>query len=305
MTTNRFLIAVGVTLFAFLSDFGAGLPKTNRAQAAEQKTTEHPSAPHLSTGHPSMGYKNTSRSGSAHSGVKTGGQTATQLPNAMAAHRTNAVLKGEVQTTSSKIQQQVIASGNGHHWHHHWHWGQYGCLPTNSSSLVVGVPSGNTLSVALAGAVVPSVRLAGVAAPMTNAGSLAQRVALGGVAAPLAGPMINAGRVQRVRLAGVAAPVAGQAFSSESQQHLSAMANGKHVRIFQTGVDADGTIVAQVFLSNSGIHLNERQLRDGMAFNSVNDGFASSLAAAEEAALTARTGLWKAKHPIAPWLATN
>jgi endonuclease YncB( thermonuclease family) len=225
----------------------------------------------------------------------------------MATHRTTAVLKGEVQATSSKVQQQLQASGNVHNaQHHHWHWGDYGYLPMNSSSLVVGVPNGNTLSVINSGGVAQSVPFAGVAAPVagkvTRAGGVTQHVR--GVAAPVAGQVYNAGVVQRVRLAGVAAPVASQAFFSEAQQHLNALANGRQVRVFQTGVDADGAIVGQVFLSNSGINLNERQLRDGMAFHSVNDGFASSLAAAEEAALAARTGLWKAKHPIAPWLVT-
>lgn len=72
------------------------------------------------------------------------------------------------------------------------------------------------------------------------------------------------------------------------------------MHIFQTGVDPNGTVVGQVFLAGSGTNLNERQLRDGMAFNSVNDGFAPTLAAAEESALMARAGLWNGKRPIAP-----
>ena len=304
--SHRFLIAVVVTSLVFVSDFGAGRPKTNMARAAEQKTTAHSSPPQMGAGRLSTGHLNTGFSG-ARSPSKSAVRTGTQPPSTMATHRTAAVLKGEVEATSSKVQQQLQASGNGHHaHHHHWHWGEYGYLPTNSSSLVVGVPNGNTLLVNSPGAVTQGVALAGVAAPVagkvTSAAGVTQRVR--GVAAPLAGAVLNPGVVQRIRLVGVAAPLAGQAFFTESQRHLSALAMGRHVRVFQTGVDANGAIVGQVFLANSGINLNERQIRDGMAFNSVNDGFASSLAAAEEAALAARTGLWKANHPVAPWLVT-
>jgi endonuclease YncB( thermonuclease family) len=303
MSTHRFLIAVVVTSFVLLSDFGAAPPKTNTAEGAEQKTTAHSSAPQMSTGHFSAGHTNTSRSASIKPAGKSVGHAGAQLQGTMAAHRTDAVLRAEVQATSSKVQQQLQASGSEHRRHQHWHWGQYSYLPTNSASLVVGVPSGNTLAVVNPGT--QNVGLTRVGSQVTSAVGTAHGVRHGVVAAPAAGQLINSGgTIQRVRLAGVAAPVAGQTLYSESQQHLSALANGKHVRVFQTGVDPDGTIVGQIFLSNSGINLNEKQIRDGMAFNSVHDGFASSLAAAEEAALTARTGLWKAKHPIAPWLVT-
>lgn len=246
------------------------------------------------------------RSASVHSAVKTGGHTTAPHASTLGVHQASPVLKGQVLATSSKVQQQLYASGTAHQHHlrHHWHWGEYSYLPTNSSNLVVGVPNGNTLTVALAGAVTTGGMLTGTRHTHTGVATSQGHVAtvISPIAGTLIGSNINMGAVQQVRLAGVAAPLSGQPFSSQSQQHLTAIAMGRHVRIFQTGVDGNGTIVGQVFLSNSGINLNERQLRDGMAFNSVNDGFASSLAAAEEAALTARAGLWQAQHPMAPWL---
>jgi endonuclease YncB( thermonuclease family) len=311
---HRFLIAGCVAAFMCSFDFGAGRLKTNGAWGAEQKSTTHSAPSYRGGGHPTMSYGNASRSASVHSSIKTGGHTAGSPASTMAAHAANPVLKGQVLATSSKVQQQLYASGTAHqqHLHHHWHWGEYSYLPTNSSSVVIAVPNGNTLTVSTAGAVTPNGMLFENRHNHTGTASARARAATANsaLASTVIGSNINLnlgtnlGTVRNVRLAGVAAPLSGQSFSSESQQHLTAMAMGKHVRIFQTGIDSNGTIVGQVFLSNSGTNLNERQLRDGMAFNSVNDGFASSLAAAEEAALAARTGLWHAKHPIAPWLVT-
>jgi micrococcal nuclease len=116
--------------------------------------------------------------------------------------------------------------------------------------------------------------------------------------------VMNAANVpRRVRLAGVAAPVAGQGFFSESQHHLAALALNKHVRVFSVGADADGTTVARVFLRD-GTYLNERQLRDGMAWNLADDGFDGGLGSAEQVAMAARAGLWTQNLPLAPWLAT-
>jgi endonuclease YncB( thermonuclease family) len=311
MTSHRFFVGAAITSFVFLWQFDAGRSTNDPAQAAEQKSSPHPSEAPRAAVHSQSGFNNTGRAGTVRSGVKTGGNAKAQSAT-MPAHLTTAVLKGQVQATSSKVQQQLQASGTTqqhHRDHHHWHWGEYGYLPTSTSSLVVGVPSGNTLAVVMGGTVVPSIGTSGVAGRMNRlaSGNFAPAVRLNGANAALSsglsGSMVNTGGlVQTVRLAGVASPVAGQPFAAESQQHLSALANGRHVRIFQTGMDRHGAIVAQVFLANSGVNLNERQLRDGMAFNSVNDGFAPSLAAAEEAALSARTGLWNAKHPIPPWL---
>jgi endonuclease YncB( thermonuclease family) len=304
---HRFLIAACFTALTLSLDLGAGGFNSNRALGAEEKSTSHPAASSNGGGHPAMGFGNMNRSAPVHSAVKTGGHTTAPRASTMGVHPASPVLKGQLLATSSKVQQSLYANGTAHqhHLHHHWHWGDYSYLPTNSSSLVVGVPNGNTLTVALAGAVTPGNGLietrhshTGIATSHGNGAAVNSSIT-----DTLIGSNINMRGVQQVRLAGVAAPLSGQPFSSESQQHLTAIAMGKHVRIFQTGLDANGAIVGQVFLSNSGTNLNERQLRDGMAFNSVNDGFASSLSAAEEAALSARTGLWQAKHPMAPWLA--
>ena len=182
----------------------------------------------------------------------------------MTVHHGDAVLKSAVQASSSKVQQQLTASGQLHQWehryHHHWRWGEYGYLPTNSSSMVVGVPTGNTLTVTNSTALATGVGTGfGTVVVQNRAQRIADRrgLSVGGI--PVVGPVMNQGYVT-VRLAGVAAPTAGQPYATQSQQHLAALAVGKHVRIFQTGVDPNGTVVGQVFLAGSGTNLNERQL---------------------------------------------
>ncbi|HUE17337.1 MAG TPA: thermonuclease family protein [Planctomycetaceae bacterium] len=178
-------------------------------------------------------------------------------PNMKGPQRSNAVLKAALTTHSSKVEQHLHNSAHWHHWRHAWAWGVYAYLPTNASNMVVGVPSGNTLSVTSA-----------------------------------------AGGTQRVRLAGVGAPVVGQAFFSESQGNLEALANGQHVRVFPVGTDVDGAVVAQVFL-DSGLYLNERQIQSGMAWNAVDDGFDPSLAGAEEVAQSGGAGMWGGDYSAA------
>jgi endonuclease YncB( thermonuclease family) len=303
--SQRFLFAVVVGSFVFLSDFAAERPKSNSAQAAEQNKP-HAAAPQV---HSSMGFSGNARTSSPNVIIKNGVRMRVPPPGTLAAHATNAVLKGAVQASSSKVQQQLAASGNLHHWHHHhWNWGNYNYLPASTSSTVVGVPNGNTLMVSNGAGLASNVGLAGVntltGSHTTRSGRVVQNGVGAGLAVPLTGGFGNAGNAVPVRLAGVASPAGGQAFFSESQQHLAAMALGKQVRVFRTGVDSTGAIVGQVFLAGSGANLNERQLRDGMAFHSVNNGLSPSLAAAEEAALMAHAGLWKGQHPVAPWLLT-
>jgi micrococcal nuclease len=111
-----------------------------------------------------------------------------------------------------------------------------------------------------------------------------------------------AGVAQPVRLFGVAPPMANQAFFSTSQEHLADLADQKYVNVYQRGTDPDGTMVAQVFLRDSNTYLNDRQVRDGMAWNLADDGFAPDLASAEEDAQARRAGLWADDYPTAPWI---
>jgi len=304
--SRRFLFVAGIGFILAVSGVAANRALTNLAQAAEQNQSHHTSAPHVTSGHPITGF-----GGNAHTNVtrstttKRGLSATAPHAAAMIVHQADPVLKTAALANTSKVQQQLAAQGQTHPWHHHhhhWLWGDYGYLPTNASSVVVGVPTGNTLTVTNNAGLGTGLGY-GTVVLQSRAQRAAQRHGLSVGGLSVVGPVVNS-RLVTVRLAGVASPMVGQPFASQSQQHLTALAMGKPVRIFQTGVDPSGAVVGQVFLVGMGTNLNERQLRDGMAFNSVGDGFTPTLAAAEEAALMARAGMWNGKPPIAPWLLT-
>lgn len=297
MMSPRFLFVAAIGFILVLSEIGAN--------HAGQTQSQHPSsAPHVSMGRSSSrGFVGGAHTNTIRSTQKNVVNANGQHVSPMAVHRADPVLKGAAQATSSKVQQQLSANGQWHHWHHHhWAWGQYGYLPTNGSSMVVGVPNGNSLTVTNTAGLGTGLGY-GTVFLQSRAQRVAQHHGLSVAGVPVVAPVVNTG-FMTVRLAGVASPTAGQAFAGQSQQHLASLAMGRHVRVFQTGVDPTGAIVGQVFLAGSGVNLNERQLRDGMAFNNVSDGFSPALAAAEESALMARAGLWNGKRPLAPWLLT-
>ena len=174
----------------------------------------------------------------------------------------NRSLRTTLQSHTSKVQQQLHTAQHWHHLHHPWRWGAAVYVPTATAA---GLVTG-----------VPS----GNTLSVLNAGNLPQRV----------------------RMFGVAPPMQNQAFFSVSQEHLADLANQKYVNVYQVGTDPDGTMVAQVFLRDSSTYLNDRQIRDGMAWNLADDGFAPDLASAEEDAQSRRAGLWADDSPTAPWI---
>jgi micrococcal nuclease len=177
----------------------------------------------------------------------------------------NHSLRTALLSRTSNVQQQLHTAEHWHHWHHlhyPWRWGATVYVPTATAA---GWVTG-----------VPS----GNTLSVLNAGNLPQRV----------------------RMFGVASPMPNQAFFSVSQEHLADLANQKYVNVYQVGTDPDGTMVAQVFLRDSSAYLNYRQIRDGMAWNLADDGFAPDLASAEEDAQARRAGLWADDDPTAPWI---
>jgi endonuclease YncB( thermonuclease family) len=307
--SQRFLFVTGIGFILGVSGIAATRALTNFAQAAEQNQSHHASPPQVSTGRSVSGFGGSARTNTIRSATtKHGANVAGPHVAATMVHPAEPVLKTAALANSSKVQQQLAAQGQTQHWHHHhhhdWLWGQYGYLPTNASSVVVGVPTGNTLTVTNNAGFGAGFGLGyGTVVLQSRAQRAAQRhgLSIGGL--PVVGSVANPGTVT-VRLAGVASPMVGQPFATVSQQHLAALSMGKPVRVFQTGVDPTGAIVGQVFVVGTGTNLNERQLRDGMAYNTVGDGYTPMLAAAEEAALMARAGMWNGKPPIAPWLLT-
>jgi endonuclease YncB( thermonuclease family) len=166
---HRFFLAVVVTSSLLVSGLEAGKPASH--PAAPQP---HPAAPHFNaTPHnvphnvtrPQNGARQATRGNPSH-GTTTGATRTGAGPQ-----RVSPALRHHVAKDVAKILQHAAYVHHWNHWHywhgwHGWAWGAYSYLPTNSSNMVVGVPSGNTLSVTNGTGGAQRVRLAGVGAPM-------------------------------------------------------------------------------------------------------------------------------------------
>lgn len=110
---------------------------------------------------------------------------------------------------------------------------------------------------------------------------------------------------EKIRLAGIDAPEQAQPFGHASKQHLSDQAFGRQVVIDWAKRDRYGRIVGKVWVD--GRDANLEQVKAGMAWHykkyegeqSPDDR--TTYAAAEDAASSARRGLWSDPAPVAPW----
>ena len=148
-------------------------------------------------------------------------------------------------------------------------------------------------------------------------------LALGLVVAPLASAETLRGRVvgiadgdtltvldssnqqHRIRLYGIDAPEKKQPFGTRSKQNLAALAFAKHAVVEWTKLDRYGRIVGKVIVEGQDLGL--QQIEAGLAWwyrkysreQSPQDQ--ATYARAEEAARTARAGLWSDSEAVPPW----
>jgi endonuclease YncB( thermonuclease family) len=103
----------------------------------------------------------------------------------------------------------------------------------------------------------------------------------------------------RVRLMEIDAPELKQAFGKRSQQSLAALCANKTARVTWTQKDRNGRTLGRVWCA--GIDANAEQVRRGMAW--VFDRYVKdrSLYNLQNAARSARIGLWAEVAPIPPW----
>lgn len=102
-----------------------------------------------------------------------------------------------------------------------------------------------------------------------------------------------------IRLAGIDAPEKLQAFGPASREALAALVLRKTVRVTAKTVDDYGRVVA--VLQSGRIHVNEEQLRRGMAWEYSHRHADQALMALQVEAQRARLGLWAAANPVPPW----
>jgi endonuclease YncB( thermonuclease family) len=112
-------------------------------------------------------------------------------------------------------------------------------------------------------------------------------------------------RSHDVRLAGIDAPEKAQPFGQRAKEHLSDTVFGKQVVIEGSKIDRYGRRVGKVIVNGSDANL--AQVRNGFAWHykeyereqSANDR--KLYTDAENAARSARLGLWRDNVPTPPW----
>jgi endonuclease YncB( thermonuclease family) len=102
-----------------------------------------------------------------------------------------------------------------------------------------------------------------------------------------------------VRLEGIDAPEKSQSFGAKSKEALAKLVAGKAVTVRKTGTDKYGRILGVVIVGN--VDANAKLVEDGWAWHYKVSNSDQRLAKLEEAARTAKRGLWADEKPLAPW----
>lgn len=106
-------------------------------------------------------------------------------------------------------------------------------------------------------------------------------------------------RQVKVRLHGIDAPEKAQAFGNVSRKALGDLIEGKTVEAQQVDKDRYGRVVANVHIS--GTHVNRELVAKGLAWRYVQYDKKGEFTQVEQAAKTARKGLWADEKPVPPW----
>lgn len=102
-----------------------------------------------------------------------------------------------------------------------------------------------------------------------------------------------------VRLAEIDAPEKGQPYGQRSKQALSALCFGVSATIKPQTQDRYGRTVARV--ECNGQDASAEMVRHGMAWFFVRYGKDAAIKSLEDAARTARAGLWADRYSVPPW----
>jgi endonuclease YncB( thermonuclease family) len=104
----------------------------------------------------------------------------------------------------------------------------------------------------------------------------------------------------RIRMDGIDAPEKGMPFSKASKKYLGELCQGQTIKVKKSTEDRYGRIIGFSYLED-GRELSHEMLKAGFAWHYKQYNSDSELAALENEARQARTGLWKDKNPMAPW----
>jgi endonuclease YncB( thermonuclease family) len=103
----------------------------------------------------------------------------------------------------------------------------------------------------------------------------------------------------KVRLHGIDAPEKAQPFGSVARKALGDLIEGKVVEVQQVDKDRYGRVVANVHVG--GTYVNREQVAKGLAWRYVQYDKKGESTQVEQAAKTARKGLWADANPVPPW----
>jgi micrococcal nuclease len=103
----------------------------------------------------------------------------------------------------------------------------------------------------------------------------------------------------RVRLEGIDCPEYRQPYSARAKRFTSDLVYRKTVTVDGRGEDQYGRLLARVRVD--GVELNERLVRNGLAWHYERGKTDRVLADAERTARAARVGLWADPMPVPPW----
>ena len=105
----------------------------------------------------------------------------------------------------------------------------------------------------------------------------------------------------RVRLLDIDAPESRQAYGNASKKYLASLIAGKSVFIKENKKDIYQRTLGTIFLNK--INVNAKMVESGYAWAYRVKGVANNknMVKLESKAKQKQKGLWKDKHPIAPW----
>lgn len=104
----------------------------------------------------------------------------------------------------------------------------------------------------------------------------------------------------KIRFHAIDAPESHQAYGKAAKKFVSDLIFGKDIRVETQGCDRYGRLIGRVYVNDTDVNL--AIVKAGYAWwfrkYAANE---PAIAAAEEAARSARRGLWQKKDPVAPW----
>lgn len=107
-------------------------------------------------------------------------------------------------------------------------------------------------------------------------------------------------RTEKIRFHGIDAPESHQAYGQAAKKFVSDLIYDKDIRVEVQTRDKYGRLVGKIFVGDTNVNLEVVKAGYAWWYRQYGAG-ETAIAETEEAARTARRGLWQDKNPVAPW----